>query len=660
MKNNKKNNYIIQVAPMLRLPILRTQVFSYLHQKPLSPGTLVSVPFYMRYAEGIVIESNEDFKRKGSIKLKKIRTVIEKKLLTENQIKLAQKISSYYLSSLGVILKAMVPRRVGIKKREALNDSSRHKEKVEQFPVAKKTARQITKSRFRKFLLINRSSNEKNQIYIKLAAEFIKKNKQCLILVSEVYQALNVYEKWRRVFNKKDIAVVHSQIPKGQLYNYWKEIKKGKVKIIIGSKLSVFLPFKSLGLIVVDEEQDASHKQWDAHPRYNARKAAEFLADLFKAKLVLSSSSPSVETFWRTSKKEIQLVQSKDRKEFAPQIIIVDALAERRNHDFPISQALYKELTGIIKNGKQAILFVNRRGFSSFTVCRSCNEVLRCPKCDRALVYFNNKEQYQCLHCSYKMNLLNSCPVCGGFRFSHFGFGAEKVEKKLKDLFPSAKIARLDSGVMRSPRKYKQIYDRFLNNEIDILVGTQVVLKSLDVKNVRLVGIISASDFMRIPDYNSREKALANFIQAVGLISSKDLKNNAAVIVQTTAPRDSTISYLKNIDYEKFYQEEIKLRKKFSYPPFSKLIKISCRDKKLKEVEKETRRLFDLISSDGDNKIEVSRPYNPIVPQKRGRYYRNILVKVKSEKEIQDLRIYPILAGLGKNCAVDVDPMSTA
>jgi primosomal protein N' (replication factor Y) (superfamily II helicase) len=646
----KENKYIIQVAPLTPLPILRTQVYSYLHERPLPNGTLVTIPFYFREINGVVINSRKDFPRYGSMKLKNIKNVIELSYLTENQIKLAQNISSYYLSSLGMVLKSMIPKRVMLrsakkgvaKKRENLKTAKNIKE-----------AHAIIKSTGRYFLLKG-SSEKRKEVIIGLIREGIKIKKQSLILVPEIYFTHGIYEQIKVIFPNEEIAVMHSQTTKGQFYDWWQKIKSGEVKIVVASKIGVFLPFQNLGLIVVKQEADLSHKQWDKNPRYNAVKAAEFMAQIFGSKIVFDSSFYSADVLRRSQKHNFKIVRLAEKLKKNIRVEIVDLFPEKDKADFPISSVLYKYLAEAIKSKRRAILLVNRRGYSTFTVCLGCKAILKCPECDRALVYFDEYEQYRCLHCSHKMDLLSSCPRCGGFQFSHFGIGIQTVEKKIKKLFPTARIARLDSDVMKSAKRYKEIHDDFRKNKIDVLIGTQIAVKDIGIEKVYVAGIISAHDFLSIPDFNSREVALAHFFGAKDHVSEE-----GALVIQTFSPNDLLLNYIRSENQEDFYKSEIRIRKKLLYPPFSRLIKLVYRDKIPKKSEKEIQKIFDLLKNVSDNEIEISDPYTPMASKKRGLYSRSILIKLSPNKNLSNLPIYSIIGGLRKGWIADVDPVTT-
>ena len=642
----KEEKYIIQVAPVTPLPVSKMQIFSYLYQEALGKGTLVSIPFFHRQIEGIVISSNKYFSHSGSFQLKKITKEIEPSFLTEKQIELAKFISSYYFAPLGMVLKSMIPKRVKYR----LEKKSYSEEKT----LAKKNDPKKRSSGPNRNILLLGPKEKRQEHILRLIKKTLRSQKQCLILVSEIFYAYTFSEELKKYFPKENISLVNSNIARGKLYSEWKKIKNNEIKIVVASKIGVFLPFFDLGLVIVEQDQDLSHKQWNSSPRYNAVEAAEFLAKGFGADLVYDSAVSSLENFVKSKSGKLKVL---DFHKFGaePQTEVVNLAQERKKADFPISESLYNNLARGIKTKKQAILLVNRRGLSTFSICQNCNQILKCPKCKKALVYFEEHEQYRCLHCSHKADLLSSCPKCGGSQFSHFGIAIQLVEKKLRRFFPTASIARLDSDVMKSTKKYQQISDLFRKGKIDILLGTQIAIRDIAGKNIGLVGIISGHDFPNAGDFNSREIALLNFIQAKQL-----LDKNGLLIIQTLLPFDPLIESVKTGHLDDFFAQEIKFRKKMNYPPYKKLIKLVYRGDSKEQGEKEAQRVFDDLAARHDNGLEISDPYKPLNSEKRGLYHTNILIKIPPDLGIADLSIFPVLASLKKGWAVDVDPVSTA
>ncbi len=645
-----KKNFIIQVAPLVRLPILRTQVFSYLYNRPLPAGTLVNIPFYRRILQGIVVSSKKQFPRTGGIKLKKINSVVEEKMLSEWQIELAKKLAKHYLSPLGIFLKLMTPEKIlNIKKKKEKIRKIFNKNKFSYSEESK-----ILLNDKNKKILVVGSAGKRLNLNLSLVSRIMRTRKQCLVLVPEIYYSYEMQRKFQEYFPDEEIALVHGRISKGQFFDLWKKIREGKMKIVVATKLGVLLPFSKLGLVIVEEEQDISHKQWNMNPRYSAVKAAEILAGLRDAKIVFGSFNPSVETFWKAEKEKWQVLNMEKSAGEEKKTEIVDLHQERNNPDFPVSKKLYEGISRVLDEKKKILLLAKRRGYSTFSVCQNCKSILKCSQCDRPVVYFEDSQSYRCLHCPFRSDLFSFCSNCGGFQFSHLGIGTQLVERKIKRLFPSARVTRLDADSVRVVKKYGEFSEKLRNRKIDIVIGTQIAMKLGGFFDFDLVGIISAQEHLHLADFNSMEQALSSFRQAGNLV-----KKTGRFLVQTFSPKEKVLDYLNLKSYRDFYKNEIKLRKKLFYPPFSGIVKLSYRDNSKKRTEKEAKEAFDLLAAAGNNEIEVSEPYEPAAPKKRGYFYKNILIKVPRGKGLEKLPLYPIIGGLGKGWAVDVDPIST-
>jgi primosomal protein N' (replication factor Y) (superfamily II helicase) len=638
--------FIIKVAPLIPLPALRTQVFSYWHEEDLPAGTLVSAPFYFREVKGIVIgaKKGDDFPK--AIKLKSLRNVIEKQMLGVNQIELAQKIAAYYFAPLGSVLKLMVPSKIKNKKEEI----KRAKSLPKKIKITNKLALEIISGKERKYLM-QISARQTEATNMDLIRHYLQNDQQSLFLVPEVFSAESLFGRLQKEFSEK-IVLIHGRVTKSQYFEHWQNIQSGKIKIIVATKLGIFLPFKNLGMIIVQDEQDPSFKQWESMPRYNGVRGAELLAEISGAKLVLESALPSVENFFRAERGEMKLMDLDKNKIARPKIEIANFEKWKNNPDFPISSELYSRLAEVITNKKQAVVFMNRRGFSTRTICENCKKILKCPKCNRALIFSDEDGQYHCLHCSYKADLFTACSSCGGFQFSHRGIGTQTVEKKIKKLFPSARTVRLDADDLGSIVKVKSVLKKFSDGEIDILVGTQSVVKGIYSKNISLVASISGRDFADGMEFDSRHLALARLFQMEILLSSK-----GTLVLQSFSKTSEIFDYFEKNDAKKYYRREITIRKRYNFPPFGRFIKLVYRDKLQKKAKSETKKTFDLLRATGNNEIELCGPYAPVSEKKRGYFQQNILIKADGKKEIRDLPIRPVLGGLRKGWSVDVDPV---
>ncbi|MFA7319458.1 MAG: primosomal protein N' [Parcubacteria group bacterium] len=674
--------FILDIVPLTRLPMSGNQSFSYLSEKELSIGTLVSIPLFHRQVEGIVLGVRHDFERLGNIELKKIEKVLEEGFLSASQIRLAQFISDCYISPLGIVMKNFVPARTKARRATPPQPSPEYRGGGKNIVLAKEqknAVRKITDDQLpmTKFLLFGPSGSGKTEVYIHSILGIKKKNPdaQFLILVPEKTLTPQALERYGQYFSPEEIVMLSSNITKGQFYGYWQRIKSGKAKIIIGTRMAVFAPFQKLGLIVIDEEQDMSYKQWDMNPRYDARTAAGVLAEINRCPLVRGSATPAIESYWRAQNKEMILLELPpltvlpSRSSTPPprlrgttppyrggnaSVEIVDMKKERWAKNYScISKKLKSEIAYALKYDQQSILFINRQGMSSFSVCKSCKTVLKCPKCDRSLTY-DQKGHYRCLHCANKTSITPKCAKCGNIIFENVGLGTQKVEREVKNLFPAARVARLDSQAAKEPDYQHKIYQEFSAREIDILIGTQMVTKGWDLPSVALVGIIDTDNALTIPDFATGEKFYENLVQVAGRVARPGAKFPGMVIVQTYQPENKLIKFAATRDFTAFFEFEIKERKALSFPPFGRLIKLVFQDYAAQKTAIETERAFEALKNIPD--IKVMEVQDSFVPKIRGRFRKQIVIKCK--KKIITEKLTTELKKLGAGWSIDVDPVS--
>ncbi|MCK9379026.1 MAG: primosomal protein N' [Candidatus Moranbacteria bacterium] len=666
-----KEKYLVSVVPLTKIPLSREQFFYYLSDKTISSGSLVEVSLGKRKINGIVLDSKNDFTRSGNYRMKKIEKIIEENFLTENQIKLAKFISEHYFSSLGIVLKSFVPERTkerikkqetrirkqesGIKNQESINLTKNQLSALKRFAFKEKS------TIYSKFILFGNSSSGKTEIIIQAARKIISRkndSSQALILVPELTHITPLIERISIHFKPDEVAVLHSKLSKGNFFSTWQKIKSGQAKIIIGTRQAIFAPFFDLKLIAVDEEHDVSYKQWDANPRYDARIVAEKLSELSGANLVFSSATPRIENFWKTKNNQRDLLTIPNFEIQKVHCEVVDMKKERwAKNRSPLSRKLKGEIEYALKNKLQTILFVNHQGMSAFSVCKKCKEVLKCPKCERALVY-QKKGNYQCLHCSYKTSDFPTCPNCKEMIFENVGVGTEKILRELRKNFYSARIEIVDNQTMKSQKAHENVWRKFSQGKIDILIGTQMITKGWDLKNVGLVGIIDADGLLSFPDLFTNENAFAHIVQASGRTGRPGSRFPGEVIVQTFQPENFIIKSAIEKDFNKFYEKELGERKELDYPPFGKLIKLIFQDQSKKKTEKETENVFQTLEWVGEdlNDIKIYPPQDLLVHNVRGKYRRQIIIKYTG-KDI-DLKIKKAIQSLGPGWIIDRDPIS--
>lgn len=692
---NKKQEFIIDIVPLTKIPMSTHQSFSYLSDVKIPRGTLVSIPLFHRSVEGIVLGTRSDFERLGNIELKKVEKIIVENFLSENQIELAKFISDYYISPLGVVMKNFVPKKVGSRRKKVGSLSAEEAgkkydtKKIILTPEQKNAINKIainSKSyqlKANSYLLFGPAGSGKTEVYIHSILELQKalpagrqenKNFQFLIIIPEKTLTPQAMERYGAYFKPEEIGVLSSNISKGQFYDTWQKIKSGEIKIVIGTRMAVFAPFKKLGLIVIDEEQDMSFKQWDMNPRYDARTVAEKLAEIHKAKIIRGSATPLIESYWRAIDKDLQLLvlprlhlevegikykaESEEKKPLAtsyllPTTSIVDMKKERWTKNYTcISRKLKGEIEYALKNKQQSILFINRQGMSSFSICEACKAVLKCPKCERALVY-EKGGFYKCNHCNYKTSIFPKCVKCGGISFKNVGLGTQKVEKEILSLFPSAKIIVADTASSKELNFHEKIYGAFSKGEADILIGTQMISKGWDLPRVSLVGIIDADNLLSFPDFSAEEKAFGIISQLAGRVNRPGARFPGEVVIQTYQPENKIIQLAGENNFPSFFEKIIEERKALNFPPYGKIIKLVFQDYNFEKIEKESLAVFEILKSISG--IKISEPHTPLLSKIRGRYRKQMIVKfidkipIKLEKEIRKLR---------SGWIIDRDPIS--
>lgn len=432
----------------------------------------------------------------------------------------------------------------------------------------------ILKSCGQEFLIHGVTGSGKTEIYMHLVSEMIQQGRDSIILVPEIALTPQMVERFKGRFGS-DISVFHSRLSQGERFDEWFRVKEGKVKVAIGARSALFLPFEDLGLIVIDEEHEGSYKS-DSNPKYHAREIAEIKSGLNGCKVVLGSATPSLESYYRAVTGEMELFTLKERADGAnmPSIQVVDMREELKNNNRSIfSEELTKGIEVCLARKEQVILFLNRRGFSTFVSCRSCGYVYKCESCDISLTYHHGSGMLTCHYCGKSRKLDKLCPSCGSKYIKYFGIGTERLESEAKKQFPGAKTLRMDFDTTRKKDSHESIYNSFKNQEADILIGTQMVAKGLDFKNVTLVGIIAADLSLNLPDFRSGERTFQLITQVSGRAGRG--KKAGKVIVQTYSPDNYSIGYAVNGDYEGFFREEIEIRRLMDYPPFTEILSIN-------------------------------------------------------------------------------------
>ncbi|NLI69563.1 MAG: primosomal protein N' [Firmicutes bacterium] len=422
----------------------------------------------------------------------------------------------------------------------------------------------------------------KTEVYLRAIKECLKRDKNALLLVPEIALTPQMVSYFKNKL-PREIALLHSRLPLRERYDQWFKIREGSLRVVLGTRSAVFAPLKNIGLIIIDEEQENSYKQEDS-PRYHAREVARWRADYHDALLLLGSATPSIESYWEADNKRIGLLEMKERATpfELPEIEVVDMRQELRAGNRSIfSRSMMKKLERVLFGGEQALLFINRRGFSNFVLCRECGYVMRCPHCSVSLTYHHAKKMMVCHYCSYIAAPPTVCPDCRGNNIRFFGAGTQRVEEEIRKLFPGPEVLRMDRDSTSRKGAYQRIWKDFRAGKAQIMVGTQMVAKGLDFPGVTLVGVVAADTGMHLPDFRAAERTFQLVTQVSGRAGRGDRKGE--VVVQTYHPGHHSIVYAREHDYRSFFREEIERRRELSYPPFTELLRflfVSVSEKK--------------------------------------------------------------------------------
>lgn len=507
-----------------------------------------------------------------------------------------------------------------------------------QLSAAQTQAYTEIKSAFEKekpVLLHGITGSGKTEIYIKLISEAISQGKQVLYLLPEIALTLHLIERIKAHFPGQ-VAVYHSRFGQNERVEVWNNfLKNDTYKIVLGARSALFLPFKNLGLVIVDEEHDSSYKQQDPAPRYHARDFSLVLAKEFNAKVIMGSATPSFESEYNCEIGKYTKVQLNERysQVSLPEINTVSLLEARKNDEMKslFSETLLNHIQTCLDNNEQVILFQNRRGFSSRLECDDCGHVPYCEHCDIALTYHKSRHELKCHLCGYMMPLPKECSACRSTKLTLKGFGTEKIEDELQILLPTARIARLDWDIATRKNAYHQVIQAFENREIDILVGTQMITKGLDFDHVGLVGVLNADSLLHFPDFRANEKAFQLLTQVAGRAGRRNKVGK--VILQTNNPQHPVIQHVLAHDFEGFYKREIEERKEWHYPPFARIIRIGIRHKDYGQVM-ELSRVFDMMLK-GTFKERVLGPETPLIGRVRNYHIRQFYLKIGQNENQQ-------------------------
>ena len=624
-------------------------------------GMRVEVDLSGKNTTGIVykIKDKCDFKD-----IKSIRTVVDKaSVLNEDLIKVAEWVAHYYVCTIGEACWAIIPK--GVKKRDikvkrgeyTTNAVDVLKLTEEQSGVLNELKGAVEKSELSTYLLHGVTGSGKTEVYLRIIKKSLDMDKGAILLVPEISLTPQTVKYFERRFGDT-LAVLHSRLTRAERINEWYRIINGEKKIVIGARSAIFAPLKRIGVIIVDEEHETSYKSDDT-PRYNAKSIAYFRAKMHNAVLVLGSATPSVESYYLAKSKKFKLLELTTRvlNQNLPKTKITD-LRKTKNKSF-LSNQLYKAIEVRLRNNEQVILFLNRRGYSPFVFCENCGYVMKCKNCDISLTYHRDKKKLVCHYCGYTVDPPDLCPNCGSEKISFSGFGTEKIEKILNDVFPGAVIVRMDTDTIKKRKALSNILNAFAKRQIDILIGTQIVTKGLHFPNVTLVGVLNADIALNFPDFRAAERTFDLITQVAGRAGRGD--KNGEVIIQTYNPSHYAIQTAKNHDYLTFFSQEVKYRQALNYPPFCRIVRLVFRGKMQEKLFNTAYMAVDIIQKKANDKVIIMGPSVCPLAKIKQNYRVHVIIKTEGILTLNSV-LFELNSWAKKISGVymeiDIDPIS--
>ena len=524
------------------------------------------------------------------------------------------------------------------------NKNIKQKDKLkfteEQEIAYKKVEDSIKKQEYKQYLLYGVTGSGKTEIYLQLIEKVINEGKSAIMLVPEISLTPQMINRFIERFGKDIIAVLHSKLSVGERHDSWERIEEGEARIIIGARSAIFAPVCNLGIIIIDEEHDPSYKS-EMAPRYNAKEVANQIAEYNSIPLLLGSATPDIVTFYKAQNEDIELLTLSKRANNSslPNIQLVDLKQELANGNRTmISVKLYKLIQENLKNKKQTILFLNRRGFSTFIMCRDCGYVAKCKNCNISLTYHKKEEKLKCHYCGYEEGIHKICPECGSKKIKYFGTGTQKLELEINKIFPNASTIRMDIDTVKKKNSHEEILERFNKEQIDILIGTQMIVKGHHFPNVTLVGVVSADGSLNIDDYRASERTFDLLVQVAGRAGRERQQGN--VIVQTYNPDNYSIQYAKKQNYDDFYNIEIKLRNQLRYPPFCDIIMFGISGEMEEVVSKTANKLYKELKESIEQEELIANILKPLpapIDKIKNRYRWRIIIKAKVNDKLIDI-----------------------
>ncbi len=531
-------------------------------------------------------------------------------------------------------LKALIDKGVLVAEKRKIdrlkNDGLTGNDQLHQLSAQQQIALEDVKAQLKTHsvhLLHGITGSGKTQIYVALINELIEQGQQALYMLPEIALTAQMIRRLKQYFGNK-IAIYHSKFNPNERVEIWNKVKTGEIKIVLGARSALFLPYKYLSLIIVDEEHDGSYKQQDPAPRYQARDTAIYYANQINAKVILGSATPSVESFYNAENKKYGYTHLTERfsKGVLPSIQIIDTKKQPSGTAI-LTPLLLAEIKKTIEQQKQVILFQNRRGYAAYMICETCGWIPHCTHCDVTLTYHKQKNILSCHYCGSSYPILTACQACGKNHFKQKSFGTEQIEEKLNQALPGVMVARMDFDNVKGKNEHDQLIQQFEQGQIDVLVGTQMVVKGLDFENVDLVGIVDADSLLNFNQYRVNERAFQMMEQVSGRAGRKN--SNGKVLIQVSQVQHPIVQLVQQHDYLGFYKFEIQNRKQFAYPPFSRLMSILFKHKDNTIAEEAANHYLHSLTPEIQR--TVLGPAQPLVNRVRNKYIWELCVKIATQ-----------------------------
>jgi primosomal protein N' (replication factor Y) (superfamily II helicase) len=482
----------------------------------------------------------------------------------------------------------------------------------------------------RTYLLYGVTGSGKTEIYLQAIQRVLEQGKEAIVLVPEISLTPQMVHRFKGRFGD-DVAVLHSGLSIGEKYDEWRKVQRKEVKVVVGARSAIFAPFENIGIIIIDEEHETSYKQ-EENPRYHARDVAIYRGKFHGCPVVLGSATPSLESFARAQKNVYHLLTLSKRMNdrSLPDVSIVDMREElRKGNRSMFSTLLFEKLQDRLEKGQQTVLFLNRRGYSSFVMCRDCGSVMQCPHCDISLTYHRVTNQLKCHYCGFETTVPGVCPECGSEHIRYFGTGTQKVEEELGKLLPHARVIRMDVDTTSRKGAHERLLSQFQEGKADILLGTQMIAKGLDFPNITLVGVLSADTMLHLPDFRASEKTFQLLTQVSGRAGRHELQGE--VVIQTYTPEHYSIELAGEQNYNDFYQKEMVMRKMGRYPPFYYLALIHVSHEDLMKVISVCEKITSYMKTQLSEEAIILGPTVSPIPRINDRYRYQCLIKYKRE-----------------------------